>query len=68
MKTHPDDIEVLLRLGKVCADLQKYEDAIVFYKRVLEIDPENAEAMGHYQKLEHVLNAEEPQTYSGLAV
>ena len=43
LQTHPDDIEVLLGLGKICIDLEKFDDARVFFNRVIELDPLNVE-------------------------
>jgi Flp pilus assembly protein TadD len=40
----PEDIETLMSLGNVCSALQRFEDARVFFERVLEIEPWNAEA------------------------
>jgi FkbM family methyltransferase len=38
------DQETLLALGHICMDQEKFDDAMVFYQRILDIDPENAEA------------------------
>jgi GT2 family glycosyltransferase/Flp pilus assembly protein TadD len=55
LETHPKDVETLLAIGCICSALGKFDDAIDFYKRVLEIEPgnedakENLEALKNYQ-------------------
>jgi tetratricopeptide (TPR) repeat protein len=44
LEKNPEDCETLLNTGHVCAALRRLEDARVFYNRVLEIEPWNAEA------------------------
>jgi Flp pilus assembly protein TadD len=44
LESLPEDIETLMSLGNVCTALQRYDDARVFFERVLEIEPWNAEA------------------------
>jgi cytochrome c-type biogenesis protein CcmH/NrfG len=44
LAAHPRDLETLLALGKACDTLEHFQDAEIFFKRALEIDPENAEA------------------------
>lgn len=51
LKIQPKDTEALFALGFICEDLQKYEDAIGFYSRVLEIDSHNQEAQKRLEKL-----------------
>ena len=38
-------METLLVMGHICIKLDKIDDAIDFYNRVLEIDPDNANAI-----------------------
>jgi tetratricopeptide (TPR) repeat protein len=40
----PEDKEIVLVLGHICTEQEKFDDATVFYKRVLEIDPMNIDA------------------------
>jgi len=40
---NPKDVETLLILGNICVSLKKIEDAKVFYSRVQELAPDNAE-------------------------
>ncbi len=44
LKTDPEDIDTLMTLGKLCRSLGQEDDARVFWERVLEIEPWNAEA------------------------
>ena len=44
LETHPEDIETLMALARVCDSLSRREDARTFYERVLEIEPWNADA------------------------
>lgn len=44
LETQPEDIETLMSLGNVCVALQRYADARVFFDRILEIEPWNADA------------------------
>jgi glycosyltransferase involved in cell wall biosynthesis/Flp pilus assembly protein TadD len=48
----PEDVETLLITGHICVSLQKFDDAKVFYKRVLEIEPWNADARQNLETLE----------------
>jgi FkbM family methyltransferase len=51
LKRDPQDQEVLLVLGLICKRQGKMDDAAVFYRRVLEIDPTNADALQGLQQL-----------------
>ena len=44
LKINPSDIETLLIMGFICLNSEKYEDAKVFFKTVLDLEPWNAEA------------------------
>ena len=48
----PEDVETLLMTGHICIAVQQFDDAEVFYKRVLEIEPWNADASEILQKLQ----------------
>jgi tetratricopeptide (TPR) repeat protein len=52
MTAHPEDIETLLATGKICLSLRQVKDARVFFDRVLEIEPWNAEAHQQLEQLE----------------
>ena len=49
---NPKDIETLLVLGQICVSLEKIDDAKVFYNKVLEIEPSNANAGERLDELE----------------
>jgi len=51
IETNPEDVEILLITGHICVSLQKFEDAKDFYRRVLEIEPWNADARQYLDKL-----------------
>ena len=44
LEAHPEDIETLMTAGHISAALQRFDDAITIYERVLEIEPWNADA------------------------
>jgi glycosyltransferase involved in cell wall biosynthesis/Flp pilus assembly protein TadD len=51
LAANPTDIEVLLILGHICVSLKNFEDAKVFYNKVLEIEPWNLDARGMLENL-----------------
>ena len=52
LELKPDDVETLLVTGHICVASHKFEDAISFYRRVLEIDPSHTTAREYLDKLE----------------
>jgi tetratricopeptide (TPR) repeat protein len=48
----PEDVETLLITGHICVSLHRFDDAKVFYERVLEIEPWNADARQNLETLE----------------
>ena len=44
LKKNPEDKEVLLALGQICVSQGQDSDAALFYRRVLGLEPENADA------------------------
>jgi predicted Zn-dependent protease len=44
LRENPNDKEILLTLGHICVAQEKKDDAVTFYKKVLEIDPDHDEA------------------------
>ncbi len=52
LKAHPEDVETLLIIGHICVALKKFDDAMDFYNRVLEIEPLNTNARQNLDKLE----------------
>ena len=51
LETNPTDIEVLLILGHICVSLNKFDDAKVFYNKVLELEPWNMDARERLDQL-----------------
>ena len=45
LAAHPEDIEALLAISNFCLTVEKINEANVFCNRVLEIDPENKDAL-----------------------
>ncbi len=52
LENDPEDIEVLLITGHICISLRQFEDAGIFYKRVLELEPWNMDAGENLDKIE----------------
>ncbi|MCK5205638.1 MAG: glycosyltransferase, partial [Desulfobacterales bacterium] len=50
---HPEDVETLLITGHICVGLQRFDDAEVFYNRVLEIEPWNTDAQQLLEKIQN---------------
>jgi cytochrome c-type biogenesis protein CcmH/NrfG len=48
----PEDVETLLITGHICVSLHKFDDAKVFYNRVLEIEPWNKDVRQNLETLE----------------
>lgn len=44
LEANPTDMETLLIMGHICVSLRNFDDAKVFYSRVLEIEPWNVDA------------------------
>ena len=52
LELNPQDIETLLITGHICVALHEFEDAKVFYRRVLELEPSNEAAQNNLNKLD----------------
>jgi tetratricopeptide (TPR) repeat protein len=52
LKADPQDIETLLATGQICKALEKFDDAGHFFKRILEIEPWNADARDQIEEME----------------
>ncbi len=58
LAARPKDVETLLVVGHICVALKRFDDAQVFYSKVLEIEPENTMACENLQALQkHAANA-----------
>ena len=54
LEVNPTDVETLLITGHICVALEKFQDAKVFYSRVLEIEPDHPEAVQFLDKLNSI--------------
>ena len=51
MSINPQDIEVLNAIGLICLNLKKYDDAKIFFNKILDIDPLNKSARDFFDQL-----------------
>jgi GT2 family glycosyltransferase/Tfp pilus assembly protein PilF/SAM-dependent methyltransferase len=51
LEANPEDVEILLITGHICVALERFQDAKVFYSRVLEIEPTHHDARQFLNKL-----------------
>jgi glycosyltransferase involved in cell wall biosynthesis/tetratricopeptide (TPR) repeat protein len=51
LEAYPEDVETLLITGHICVSQHKFEDARVFYRRVLDLEPANEAARQNLDKL-----------------
>lgn len=51
LSEEPGDVDSLIAAGYICEDLEKKDDAKIFYERVLDIEPWNLEASEHINNL-----------------
>ena len=54
LKDNPKDLETLIITGHICLSIEQFDDAKVFYERVLEIDPLHPEAKRNIKQLKAV--------------
>ena len=59
LRLNPEDVETLLITGHICVSLKEFEDAKVFYTRVLNIEPFNIEAKDNLEKIDRFCMADE---------
>ena len=52
LRIKPDDVETLLVTGHICTAIERYEDAMSFYNKVLNIEPGNLDARKNLEVLE----------------
>lgn len=58
LEIDPEDVETLLVTGHICVALNQFDDAKVFYNRVLEIEPWKTEIQENLKKLEKAQQVE----------
>ncbi len=51
LSEEPGDVDSLIAAGYICEDLEKKDDAKIFYERVLDIEPWNLDASEHIDNL-----------------
>ena len=52
LRIKPNDIDTLLITGHICTAIERFEDAVSFYHKVLNIEPENLDARQNLEALE----------------
>jgi tetratricopeptide (TPR) repeat protein len=52
LSLNPRDIECLLMLAHISVSIEKIDDAKVFYMKVLEVDPDNADARQNLESIQ----------------
>ena len=52
LRIKPDDIETLLITGHICTAIERFEDAVSFYHKVLDAEPQNLDARKNLEALE----------------
>lgn len=52
LRIKPDDTETLLITGHICTEIERFEDAMNFYHKVLYIEPQNLDARQNLEALE----------------
>ena len=67
LRIKPDDIETLLITGHICTAIERFEDAMSFYHKVLDMEPQNLDARQNMEALEkrESLNAQSGGKGSG---
>jgi len=50
LKDHPEDIEALTTLGCISLDLKRFDEAEIFFRKVLDVDPLNSVAKEHLDR------------------
>ena len=52
LRIKPDDVETLLITGHICTAIERFDDAMGFYHKVLDIEPQNLDARQNMEALE----------------
>jgi tetratricopeptide (TPR) repeat protein/glycosyltransferase involved in cell wall biosynthesis len=51
LEEQPEDVETLMAIAHICVSLSGFEDAATFYRRVLDIEPWNADAQAALDRI-----------------
>jgi tetratricopeptide (TPR) repeat protein len=54
LSENPSDVETLLAIGQVCISINKFEDAAVFFNKVLDLEPWNEMAWKALESISHL--------------
>ena len=52
LAVHPEDVETLVVIGKICRSMQQPDDARIMFDRALQIEPLNSDACHQLKELE----------------
>lgn len=52
LTVRPQDVETLIMCGHICVSQRRFEDAEVFYRRVLDIEPWNTDVRNNLEKMQ----------------
>jgi tetratricopeptide (TPR) repeat protein len=53
LRIKPDDADTLLIAGHICTTIERFEDAMIFYHKVLDIEPRNLDARQNLEALKN---------------
>ena len=56
LASDPKDVEALLATGHICARLERYDNAVEFYEKVLETEPQNTDAQNWLAKMQEKIS------------
>ncbi|UCF92983.1 MAG: tetratricopeptide repeat protein [Desulfobacterales bacterium] len=59
LKRNPEDVEVLMAAGHICEAVNRFEDAKLFYSRVIDIEPWRLEASESLEGLQERLKRQD---------
>jgi tetratricopeptide (TPR) repeat protein len=51
LEEHPEDVETLMAIAHICFSLSSFDDAATFYRRVLDIEPWNPDALAALDRI-----------------
>ena len=52
LATRPEDVQTLMITGHLCVSLERFDDALGYYNRILDIEPWNGEAQEFVDRIE----------------